>query len=46
MLNFDILENGLGIISPQHFVFDFPRKLFTLLTDQVSLPDCLYFMRY
>ena len=31
MLNFDILENGLGIVSPRHFVYDFLRKIFVML---------------
>ena len=49
MLNFDFLEKGLGIVSLLHFVYDFSRKMFliyTLLTVQISLPDCLYFLRY
>ena len=28
MLNIGFLEKGLGIVSPPHFVHDFPRKLF------------------
>ena len=31
MLNFDFLENGLGIISPPHFMYDFLRKMFLVL---------------
>ena len=27
MLNFDFLEKGLGIVSPSHSVYDFPRKV-------------------
>ena len=49
MLNFDILENGLGIVSPRHFVHDFSRKIFScylLLSQQISLPYCFYFLRY
>ena len=49
MLNFDFLEVDLGIVSPPHFGYDFSKKCFScyvLLTDQVSLPDCLYFLRY
>ena len=49
MLNFDFLDKGLGIASPAHFVYDFSTKmflLFILLTDQISLPGCLYFLRY
>ena len=48
MPNFDILEKSLGIVSPPHIVYHFPRKLFLmyiLLTDQISLSDCLY-LRY
>ena len=46
---FWFLEKGLGIVSLTHFVYDFSRKMFscyTLYTDQISLPDCLYFLRY
>ena len=52
MLNFDFLEKGVGIVSQSHFTNDFSRKLFLmlysyiLLTDQISLRDCLYFFRY
>ena len=49
MLNFDILDNGLGIFSPTDFVYDFQKKsssCYILLTDQISLPGCLYFLRY
>ena len=49
MLNFDFLEIDLGIVSPPHFVHEFSRKVFLMLcciNDQVSLPDCLYFLRY
>ena len=31
MLNFHLLEKGLGIVSPPHFVFDFPRKTFLMI---------------
>ena len=31
MLNFDILDKGLGIISPAHFVHDFSTKMFLML---------------
>ena len=30
MLNFDILEKGLEIVSPPHFVSDFSRKMFPM----------------
>ena len=50
MLNFDFLEKGLRVVSPSHFVYDFSKKkclsCYALLTDQISLPDCLYFLRY
>ena len=50
MLNFGFLEKGLGIVSLPHLVYDFLRKMFvllyTLLSDQVSLPDCLYLLKY
>ena len=49
MLNFIFLKKGLGIVSPPHFVYDFSRKMFLKLyslTDQIPLPDCLYFLRY
>ena len=49
MLNFDFLDKGLGIVSPAHFAYDFQQKCsscYILLTDQISLPGCLYFLRY
>ena len=49
MLNFDFLENGLGKVAPAHFVHDFFYKSFScyiLSTAQISLPGCLYFLRY
>ena len=47
MLNFDFSEKGLGIVSPSHFVYNFSKKnISQILTDQISLPDCLYFLRY
>ena len=30
-LNFGILERGLAIVSPPHFVYDFSRELFLML---------------
>ena len=44
MLKFNFSEKGLGLVSPPHFVYDFQEKCFscyTLLTDQISLSDCL-----
>ena len=50
MLNFDFLDKCLGIVSPAHFVYDFLTKMcfssYILLTDQISLHGCLYFLRY
>ena len=31
MLNFDFLDNGLVIVSPAHFVYDFSTKMFLML---------------
>ena len=47
MLDFDFLEKGLGIVSPPYFENNFQEKLlscYILLTDQISLPDCLYLL--
>ena len=49
MLYFDFLEKGLEIVSPSHFVYDFSKKCFTcyiLSISQISLSDCLSFLRY
>ena len=48
MFNFDFLEKGLGVVSSSQSVYDFSKKVscYALLTDQISLPDCLYFLRY
>ena len=47
MLNFDFLEKGLGIVSSPHFVYDFSGKMFLMLySDQISLSDCIYLLRY
>ena len=40
MFNFDILDKGLGIVSPAHFVYDFSKKkkcssCYIVLTDQI-----------
>ena len=48
MLNFDFLEIGLGIVSSPHFVYVFQEKSFScyvLLTDKVSLSDCLLLLK-
>ena len=49
MLNFDFLEKGLELVSPPYFMYDFQEKCFSsyiLLTDQMSLLDCFYLLRY
>ena len=49
MLNHDYLQKGLGIVSPPHFLYDFQEQCFScyiLLTDQISLPDCLHLLSY
>ena len=49
MLNFDILDKGLGIVSAAHFKYDFSAKLYIKLYSinwPISLSDCLYFLRY
>ena len=41
MLNFDILDEGLGIVSAAHFVYNLSKKCSSsnvLLTAQISLP--------
>ena len=48
-LNFDILEKGLRIVPPPHYVYDFSIKCFScyiLLTDQISWYNCPYILRY
>ena len=45
--NFDFLDKGLGIVSPTHFAHEFSTEMLLLYsTDQISLPGCLYFLRY
>ena len=49
MPNIDFLEKGLGIVSPPHSRIIFQEKClssYILLTYQISLPDCVYFLRY
>ena len=46
MLNFDFTEKDLGIVFLPILCMIFEEKYFscyTLLTDQISLPDYLYF---
>ena len=44
MLSLDFLEKGLRLVSAPHLENDFSRKI--LLTDHISLSDCLFFLRY
>ena len=49
MLNFDFSKKSLGIASSPHYVYDFSRKMLLMLyslTDQISMSDCLYFLRF
>ena len=31
MINFNFSEEGLGLVSPSHFVYEFSRKMFLML---------------
>ena len=42
MFNFDIVEKGLGIVSPPHFVYDFSRKILLMLYS-INLPNFITF---
>ena len=49
MFNINFLEKDLRLVAPPHIVYDFQESYFSfciLFTDQVSLSDCLYFLRY
>ena len=49
MLNFDFLKKGLEMFLYHTLYMIFKEKCFScyiLLTEQISLPDCLYFLRY
>ena len=51
MLNFDFLEKCLRIVCPSNFVYDLSKKkkkksFCILLTDLISLSDCLFFLKY
>ena len=51
MLNFDILEKSLGLISPSRMISPscmiFKKNVYhIILTDQISLSEYLYFLRY
>ena len=38
MLNFDFVDEGLGIVSAAHFVYDFSTKIFFKLYS-INLPN-------
>ena len=43
------IDKSLRIVFPVYFVYDFQQKYslcYTLLTDQISLPGCFYFLKY
>ena len=42
MLNFDFLEKGLEIVPPQHFVYNFSRKMF-LMSYSINWPNFIVF---
>ena len=50
LINFRFPEKGVGLIFAPNFVYKFfEEKCFSnynLLTDQISLSDCLYLSRY
>ena len=49
MPKFDFLEKGLGIVFHHILCMIFQEKCFSvyaLLTDQISLPDYIYFLKY
>ena len=37
MLNFSFPEKGLGLVSPPHFVYDFSRKIFLEILDNMCI---------
>ena len=39
MLNVSFSEKGLGLVSPPHFVYGFPRKMFFMLYSLTKF-DC------
>ena len=45
MLNFDFLEKSLGIVSPPHFLYDFPRKMFLMLYP-ISWPNFIVWLPF
>ena len=49
MLNFNFSEKGLRLVSPPNSMYNFSIKIslcYILFTDQTSLSDCVYFLRY
>ena len=58
MLKFDFLKKGLGIVSLPQFAYNFLENMllmlysikcfscYILLTDQISLSDCICFLLY
>ena len=49
MLNFDLFRKGSGNSFSARLCAILQEKCFssyTLFTDQISLPDCPYFLRY
>ena len=43
MLNFDILDKGLGIVSAAHFVYDFSTELFLKLYS-INRPNFIFWL--
>ena len=41
MLNFDFLENGLGIVSPSRFVYDSSKKICHVMIYELTTFHCL-----
>ena len=49
MLNYDFLDKGLAIVFQQILWMIFQQKCsscYNLFIDEISLPGCLYFLRY
>ena len=43
LLNFSFLENGLGIVYPLHFMYDFSVKIFLMLYSS-NLPNFIVWL--
>ena len=43
MLNYNFLEKGLELVSPQHFVHDFSRKMFLML-QSINWPNFIVWL--